>query len=217
MNTDAVLTARLKHEHHMWQYKFHQPHLINIATLPCWSQNIKNVILQQKIPKKLASNVSYVSSKWTRAMCLIFSYFTINLPFLLLSVMSLIIHLMQTWFVISRATDNRSMIEEAAFGGFIRATAHIYKHAANSIRLSIKNVTRYWCNYFLSINWLVIKTPNNQECVAKPNCNLPGLELPPPSECVHILAQHIPGLLDGGFITKFLSYVEGSLPFNLFT
>jgi len=37
----------------MWQYKLHPPHLINIATLPCESQNTENVILRQDITKEL--------------------------------------------------------------------------------------------------------------------------------------------------------------------
>jgi len=39
----------------------HPPHLINIATLPCENRNSANVILQWDIlPKKIASNVSYM-------------------------------------------------------------------------------------------------------------------------------------------------------------
>jgi len=34
-------------------YEFHPPHLINVATLPCESQNTENVILQWDSTKKL--------------------------------------------------------------------------------------------------------------------------------------------------------------------
>jgi len=37
----------------MQQYKLHSPHLINITTLPCESQNTENVILQRDIAKKI--------------------------------------------------------------------------------------------------------------------------------------------------------------------
>jgi len=36
----------------MSQYEFHPPHLINAATLPCESQNTKNVILQRDITEE---------------------------------------------------------------------------------------------------------------------------------------------------------------------
>jgi len=36
----------------MWQYELHPPHLINVATLPCESQNTENVILQRDITKE---------------------------------------------------------------------------------------------------------------------------------------------------------------------
>jgi len=35
----------------MSQYELHQPHLINVATLPCESQNTENVILQWDVTK----------------------------------------------------------------------------------------------------------------------------------------------------------------------
>jgi len=35
----------------MWQCALHPPHLINVATLPCESQNTENVILQWDITK----------------------------------------------------------------------------------------------------------------------------------------------------------------------
>jgi len=36
----------------MWRYDLRPPHLISVATLPCESQNTKNVILQQDITKE---------------------------------------------------------------------------------------------------------------------------------------------------------------------
>jgi len=36
----------------MWQYELHPLHLINVATLPCVSQNAKNIILQWDITKE---------------------------------------------------------------------------------------------------------------------------------------------------------------------
>jgi len=35
----------------MSQYELHQHHLINVATLPCESQNTENVILQWDVTK----------------------------------------------------------------------------------------------------------------------------------------------------------------------
>jgi len=53
----------------------HPPHLINVATPPCESQNTKNVILQQEITKENCIKSITASSKWTRViMCLKFTY-----------------------------------------------------------------------------------------------------------------------------------------------
>jgi len=43
-----------------WRHELHPPHLISVATLPCESQNSKNVILQWNITKEIASNISYM-------------------------------------------------------------------------------------------------------------------------------------------------------------
>ena len=51
---NAVFTIVINDERYMWWYKLRPPHLINVATIPCESQNSENVIL----PKKIASNVS---------------------------------------------------------------------------------------------------------------------------------------------------------------
>jgi len=51
-------SIRFKNERHILRYVFHPPHIINAATLRCESQNTKNGILQQDIPKKIASDVS---------------------------------------------------------------------------------------------------------------------------------------------------------------
>jgi len=59
----------------MRQYEFHSPHLINIATLPCESQNTKNVILQSDITKENCIRCITVASKWTVVIiCLKFTY-----------------------------------------------------------------------------------------------------------------------------------------------
>jgi len=56
----------------VWIYP---PHLINVATLPCESQNTKNVILQWDITKDNCIRCNIASSKWTRViMCLKFTY-----------------------------------------------------------------------------------------------------------------------------------------------
>ena len=59
----------------MWLYGFHPPHLINVATLPCESQNTENVILQQDITKQNCIRCIIASSKWTRVItCLTVTY-----------------------------------------------------------------------------------------------------------------------------------------------
>jgi len=45
MNFNTVFTVRLTNEGHMRRYDLHPPHLISVATLPCESQNTKNVII----------------------------------------------------------------------------------------------------------------------------------------------------------------------------
>jgi len=46
-------------------HELYPPHLINVATLPCESQNIENVILQQEITKENCIKCIIASSKWT--------------------------------------------------------------------------------------------------------------------------------------------------------
>jgi len=51
------------------------PHLINVATPPCASQNTENVILQPDITKENCIRCTTASSEWTRViMCLTFIY-----------------------------------------------------------------------------------------------------------------------------------------------
>ena len=58
-----------------WQYELHPPHLISVATLPCESQNAKNVTLQWDITKENCIICIIASSKWTRViMCLTLTY-----------------------------------------------------------------------------------------------------------------------------------------------
>ena len=58
-----------------WQYKLHPLHLINVATLPCESQNTENVTLQRDITKENCTRYITASSKWTSVtMCLKFTY-----------------------------------------------------------------------------------------------------------------------------------------------
>ena len=59
----------------MWRCELHPPYLINVATLPCESQNTENVILQQEITKENCIKCVIASSKWIRViMCLKFTY-----------------------------------------------------------------------------------------------------------------------------------------------
>jgi len=59
----------------MWQYELYPPHLINVATPPCESQNTENVILQPDITKENCIKCIIDSSKWIRViMCLTFTY-----------------------------------------------------------------------------------------------------------------------------------------------
>jgi len=53
---NAVFTSVIfRNEWHMWRYELYPPYLINVATLPCESQNTENVglILHREITKKL--------------------------------------------------------------------------------------------------------------------------------------------------------------------
>jgi len=57
--------------------ELHPPHLItgNVPALPCESQNIENITLQQEITKENCIKYIIASSKWTRViMCLKFTY-----------------------------------------------------------------------------------------------------------------------------------------------
>jgi len=47
-------TVRFDDEQYMWPYELHSPHLVNVATLPCETQNIRILL------KKIASNISYM-------------------------------------------------------------------------------------------------------------------------------------------------------------
>jgi len=59
----------------MRQYERQSPHLINVATLPCVSQNTENVILQRDITKEICITCIIASSKWTRViMCSKFTH-----------------------------------------------------------------------------------------------------------------------------------------------
>ena len=61
----------------MREYELHPPHLINVATLPCESENTKNV--QRDITKENCIRCIKASSKWTRViMCLKFTYMGVN-------------------------------------------------------------------------------------------------------------------------------------------
>jgi len=44
----------------MWRYELHSLHLINVATLPCESRNSKMLYYSGTLPKKIASNISYM-------------------------------------------------------------------------------------------------------------------------------------------------------------
>jgi len=58
MDFNAVFTVRFKNERHMRWYELHAPHLINVATLPCETQNTENVIYSGILTKRIASDVS---------------------------------------------------------------------------------------------------------------------------------------------------------------
>jgi len=75
MDFNAVFTVSFNDERYIWRYQFHPPHLINVATIPCETQNNENVRVLRVIlninqsinryyngilPKKIASNVSYM-------------------------------------------------------------------------------------------------------------------------------------------------------------
>jgi len=69
MDFNAVFSVRINDERYMRWYELHSPHLINVSTLPCESQNSKNVILQWDINHITKENcikrIVYASSKWT--------------------------------------------------------------------------------------------------------------------------------------------------------
>jgi len=59
----------------MCQRELRPPHIINVATLPCKSQNTENVILQRDITKENCIRCIIASSKWTRVIiCLKVTY-----------------------------------------------------------------------------------------------------------------------------------------------
>ena len=60
---NAVFTVKFRNERHMQQYELHPPHLINVATPPCESQNTKNVTLQQEAKKENCIRCIIASSK----------------------------------------------------------------------------------------------------------------------------------------------------------
>ena len=55
--------------------ELHPPYLINVATLLCENQNTENAIVQRDITKENCTKFIIASSKWTKVMCLIFTYF----------------------------------------------------------------------------------------------------------------------------------------------
>ena len=69
---NAVFVVRFMNERHKWRHKFYRPYLTGVATLPYESLNTQNLILQRNITKENCIIIS--SSKWTRVMCLKFSY-----------------------------------------------------------------------------------------------------------------------------------------------
>jgi len=72
---NAVVTDRFRNEQHMWQYELHLPHVINVATLPCETQNTEYVILHRDITKENCVTCIISSLKWTRViMYLTFAY-----------------------------------------------------------------------------------------------------------------------------------------------
>jgi len=75
MDFNAVFTDRFRNVRHMWEYKLYPPHLINVATLLCDSQNTENMALQRDITKENCIRCIIASSKWTMViMCLKFTY-----------------------------------------------------------------------------------------------------------------------------------------------
>ena len=70
-----IFTVRFRNEQHMRHYELHPPHLINVATLPCESQNTENVILPRDNTNENCIRCIIASSKWTMViMCLKFAY-----------------------------------------------------------------------------------------------------------------------------------------------
>jgi len=63
---NVVFIVRFSDERHMCRHELHPSHLINVATLPCESPKMKNVILQWDITKENDIKcIAYASSKWT--------------------------------------------------------------------------------------------------------------------------------------------------------
>ena len=50
-NSERQREFTFANERHMWRYEFYQPHLVNVATLPCEIRSTENVILQWDIAK----------------------------------------------------------------------------------------------------------------------------------------------------------------------
>ena len=77
----------------MWQYELHPRHLLNVATLPCESENTESVILQQEITKENCIRCIAASSKWTRVIVFHFFWVLYNNAFM-------------KWFMTSRTCEN---------------------------------------------------------------------------------------------------------------
>ena len=59
-----------------WWYELNPRQLISVAALPCESQNIENVVLQQEITTENCIKFIIASSRWSRVIiCLKFTYF----------------------------------------------------------------------------------------------------------------------------------------------
>ena len=75
MDFNAVSTDRFRNERHMWKYELRPSHLINVATLPCESQNTDNLILLPDTTKENCITCIIASSMWTSViMCLTLTY-----------------------------------------------------------------------------------------------------------------------------------------------
>jgi len=70
-----LVATHFKNEWHVWWCELHQPHLINIATLPCERQNTENVMPEWEIINQNCIKCITVLSKWTTdIICLKFTY-----------------------------------------------------------------------------------------------------------------------------------------------